>query len=277
MTVANLPRISVVTPSYQQAEYLANTIESVISQGYPNLEYIIIDGGSTDGSIEIIRKYSRHLAYFVSERDEGQAHAIINGFARASGNVCAWLNSDDTYEPGALLRVGEFFLQQPDVGFLYGDYNLIDESGRVLEHKKQPSFDLSIAKYAYMTIPQPAAFWRANAYRAVGGVKMEFKFSMDYDLFLRMAQITKVQHVAVRLANFRVHGRSKTATAQSTYREEVHMIRMSCCEVKPSSALFKFVKAYYIVKLLGRCFIEGCLAEKLINQIRRRVRLAIRS
>lgn len=272
MKSAELPRITIVTPSYQQAQHLVETIESVVSQGYPNLEYIVIDGGSTDGSVEILRKYARHITYCVSERDEGQAHAIIKGFNRASGKVLAWLNSDDTYEPNALFRVGEYYLENPDIGLLYGDYNLIDSSGSTLEIKKQPSFDLGIAKYAYMTIPQQAAFWRSDVYHAVGGVNSKFQFAMDYDLFLRMAQISRFHHIPVPLANFRMHPRSKTTTLQKVRIFEEYTIRMSCCEVKPNTLLFKPVRHLFMLKLIGKCLFEGCLMEKFVNQVRRYIK-----
>src|SRR5262249_529742 len=110
MSLTELPSITIVTPSYNQVAYIEETIESVLSQGYPRLEYIIIDGGSTDGSVEIIRKYEKHLAYWVSEKDKGQSDAINKGFRRATGEIFNWLCSDDTLEPGALVRVGEAFL-----------------------------------------------------------------------------------------------------------------------------------------------------------------------
>lgn len=270
MSESELPTISVVTPSYQQAQYLEMTIQSVIAEDYPNLEYIVIDGGSTDRSLEIIRRYSKHLSYYVSEPDGGQADAIRKGFDRASGEIFAWLNADDTYMPGGLRKVGHFFVQNPDVGLMYGDYNLIDAEGEILERKRQPSFDLGIAKYAYMTIPQQSAFWREEVYRAVGGIDTTLKFSMDYDLFLKMAQVTKVEHLPGALGNFRFHQDSKTSRMQDMRRSEEKIIRERYCRVKPSSIFFFATRAFYMTKLMEKCAREGCLWEKAFNQVKRR-------
>ncbi|HRY21099.1 MAG TPA: glycosyltransferase family 2 protein, partial [Flexilinea sp.] len=129
---AVFPFVSIVTPSFNQAEFLERTIQSVLSQDYPNLEYIIIDGGSTDGSVEIIRKYENRLAYWVSEKDKGQTNAINKGFNRAKGEIFAWLNSDDIYEPGAIQAAVEALMSDPSLGFVYGDCNFIDSHDRII-------------------------------------------------------------------------------------------------------------------------------------------------
>ncbi|MCJ7530019.1 MAG: glycosyltransferase, partial [Anaerolineales bacterium] len=128
----NLPLVSIVTPSYNQAQFLETTIRSVLDQVYPNLEYMVVDGGSTDGSREIIRKYADRLAWWVSEHDRGQTDAINKGFTRAHGDILAWLNSDDTYEPEAVAEAVTFLQTHPDVGMVYGDANFIDEQGQVI-------------------------------------------------------------------------------------------------------------------------------------------------
>src|SRR5512134_129792 len=126
------PKISIVTPSFNQGKYLERTIRSVIEQDYPNLEYIIIDGGSTDESVEIIRKYEKHLAYWVSEPDRGQSHAINKGFDRATGEIFGWLNSDDWYVPGALKAVAEAFAANPEAGAVVGAGEMVDEEGKLV-------------------------------------------------------------------------------------------------------------------------------------------------
>ena len=128
--MADLPLVSIVTPSFNQARFLEAAIESVLGQDYPHLEYMIVDGGSNDGSLEIIRKYERRLAWWVSEKDAGQTDAINKGLARANGRILAWLNSDDSYEPGALRAAVDFLLGHPETGLVYGDANFIDEAGR---------------------------------------------------------------------------------------------------------------------------------------------------
>src|ERR1035437_4288596 len=127
------PKISVITPSFNQGKYLESTIKSVLEQDYPNLEYIVIDGGSEDNSVEIIKKYEKHLAYWESVKDKGQSHAINKGFAIATGEILAWLNSDDTYEQNAIYNIAEWFRKYPELDFIYGDVNIIDEKGAVLQ------------------------------------------------------------------------------------------------------------------------------------------------
>ena len=128
----DFPLVSILTPSFNQAPYLEETIQSVLLQDHPRLEYIIVDGGSTDGSIEVIKKYEHKLAWWVSEKDKGQTDAINKGFARASGEILAWINSDDTYEPGAVSAAVKYLQEHPNVGMVYGDCNFINEAGRVI-------------------------------------------------------------------------------------------------------------------------------------------------
>ena len=204
------PQISIVTPSYNQAEFLEETIVSVLSQDYPNLEYIIIDGGSTDGSVDIIRKYENRLAYWVSERDQGQTHAIQKGFDRSTGEVLGWLNSDDTYQPGALLAVGAAFAHQPEAGVVYGNANLIDANGRFMRELRSVKYH-PLALSVAMNIHQASTFWRRSLFDGVGGMNMEYQFGgMDYELFLRFAK-AKAHFVFIRrtLSNFRQHPTSK--------------------------------------------------------------------
>ena len=134
MTDLTTPLVSIITPSFNQARYLESTIHSVLDQDYPNIEYIIVDGGSTDGSAEIIHGFSDRLAWWVSEKDHGQTDAINKGFARAKGEILAWLNSDDTYQPHAIAEAVGLLRDRPEVGLVYGDANFIDENGRVIGH-----------------------------------------------------------------------------------------------------------------------------------------------
>lgn len=126
------PLVSIVTPSYNQAQYLEDTIQSVLTQDYPRIEYIVIDGGSTDGSLEIIKKYADRISYWVSEKDKGQTDALNKGFAASHGSILAWLNSDDTYRPGAIRAAVEYLSRHPQVGMVYGDLDFIDENGKVV-------------------------------------------------------------------------------------------------------------------------------------------------
>jgi glycosyltransferase involved in cell wall biosynthesis len=139
MTTSDLPRVSIITPSYNQASFLEETICSVLEQDYANLEYIIVDGGSKDGSVEIIRRYESQLAWWVSEPDQGQTDALNKGFGMASGDILAWLNSDDTYLPGAISGAVEYLMSHPEAGLVYGDANLVDENGTVISRFPCPA------------------------------------------------------------------------------------------------------------------------------------------
>ncbi|MDZ4158188.1 MAG: glycosyltransferase family 2 protein, partial [Anaerolineaceae bacterium] len=174
--------VSVVTPSYNQVRFLEATIRSVLEQDYPNIEYLIMDGGSTDGSVEIIRRYEDRLAGWVSEPDRGQTDAINKGFARAKGDIFAWLNSDDTYQPGAIAEAVSFFQQQPEVGLVYGDASFIDEDGKVIGRFPSRQTNYHRLRQGYVHICQQASFFRADLWHKVGPLDDSFFFAMDYDL-----------------------------------------------------------------------------------------------
>jgi len=204
------PLVSIVTPSYNQERFLEDTIRSVLGQTYPRIEYIIVDGGSTDGSVEIIRRYADRLAWWVSEPDKGQTDAINKGFAHAHGEILAWLNSDDTYEPHAVAEAVEFLQQNPEVGLVYGDANYIDEEGRVIGRFPAAQTDYRRLRRGYVHIPQQAAFFRADLWRKVGPLDPTFYFAMDYDLWVRLAKIAPIRYVPRLWANFRIHQSAKT-------------------------------------------------------------------
>jgi glycosyltransferase involved in cell wall biosynthesis len=220
MTIPTAPKISIVTPSFNQASFLEETIRSVTSQGYPNLEYIVMDGGSTDGSVEIIRRHRERIAFWRSERDAGQSDALRQGFQRATGGILAYLNSDDTLEPGTLKMVGEYMATHPDVDLVYGNMNLIDAAGKYL-YTAHPLLDLRILVYENPFIPQQAMFWRRELYERVGGVNPALRFAMDYELTLKFllgrARVGKIRKV---LANFRVHPDAKSSTIRDVMHSE---------------------------------------------------------
>ncbi len=208
-----MTRVTIVTPSFNQAPYLEATIQSVLIQDYPEIEYFIMDGGSTDGSLEIIKKYADKLAGWVSEPDKGQTDAINKGFTRATGDVLAWLNSDDTYEPGAVTQAVELLAQHPQISMIYGDCNYIDEAGRVIGRFPAAKTDYRRLREGYVHIPQQASFFRADLVRRVGQLDPTFYFAMDYDLWVRLAKIAPPLYVPHLWANFRLHRDAKTITA----------------------------------------------------------------
>jgi glycosyltransferase involved in cell wall biosynthesis len=213
MSDPNLPLVSIVTPSFNQARYLESTLRSVLDQEYPNLEYILVDGGSTDGSLDIIRRYSDRLAWWISEKDHGQTDAINKGLAHANGEILAWLNSDDTYEPNAVRQAVSFLQDHPDVGLVYGDANFIDENGRVVGRFPAAQTNYQRLRQGYVHIPQQSAFWRADLWRKVGPLDPSFYFAMDYDLWVRLAALAPLRYHPRAWANFRLHTQGKTIAA----------------------------------------------------------------
>jgi glycosyltransferase involved in cell wall biosynthesis len=203
-------KISIVTPSYNQGRFIEETICSVLEQDYPAIEYIIVDGGSTDHTVEIIRKYEDRLAWWVSEKDQGQTDAINKGFARATGDILAWINSDDTYLPGAFRQAVQFLHEHPDVGMVYGDANLVDEHGAFLSQFPARQTDYARLQRGFVHIPQQASFFRAELWRKVGPLDPSFYFAMDYDLWVRLAKISKLVYYPSLWANFRLHGHGKS-------------------------------------------------------------------
>ncbi len=207
------PLVSIITPSYNQANFLEETIRSVLDQGYPNLEYIIVDGGSTDGSLEIIQKYADRLAWWVSEPDQGQTDAINKGFSQAKGEILAWLNSDDTYLPGAVAEAVGYLQVHPEIGTVYGDANLINDEGNVIGRFPAKQTDNRRLMRGYVHIPQQATFFRKELWRKVGPLDPTFFFAMDYDLWVRLSQHAPLKYYSRLWANFRLHGGAKSIEA----------------------------------------------------------------
>lgn len=218
----NAPLVSIVTPSYNQVQFLEKTILSVLNQGYPHIEYIVIDGGSTDGSVDLLKKYDGQIDYWVSERDQGQTDAINKGFAQASGDIYAWINSDDTYQPGAVAEAVRFLSHETEVGMVYGDVEIINENDEVVGHFNAKQANYRRLRRGAVYIPQPATFWRAALWKEVGPLDPSLYFAMDYDLWLRLAEISRLSYLEGHLwANFRVHGESKTITADARCWDEM--------------------------------------------------------
>lgn len=211
--MSSTPLVSIVTPSFNQATFLEAAILSVLEQDHPNIELILIDGGSTDGSLEIIRHYESRLAYWCSEPDTGQTEAINKGFARARGEVLAWLNSDDVYRLGAVTQAVAFLRQHPAVGMVYGQADYIDHRGETTGRFPAGPTDLRRLRQGYVHIPQQAAFFRASLWRLAGPLDPSFYFAMDYDLWVRIAERSPIRFVPQVWAGFRLHGDSKTLMA----------------------------------------------------------------
>jgi glycosyltransferase involved in cell wall biosynthesis len=210
MTLSNLPLVSIVTPSYNQARFLELSIRSVLEQDYPNIEYILIDGGSTDGSRDIIHRYGDRLAWWVSEKDKGHADALNKGFSHAKGEILAWLNSDDTYYPGAISDAVASLQAHVEVGMVYGDADLTDEQGNVIGHFASRQTDYQKLLRGSVHIPQATTIFRADLLNQVGPLSLSLFYAFDYDLWVRLAKVSKILYVPHKWATFRLHGEGKS-------------------------------------------------------------------
>ena len=207
------PLVTIVTPSYNQAAYLEETILSVINQAYQNIEYIVIDGGSSDASVDILKKYDSKIFRWVSESDNGQTDAINKGFAFAQGEIICWLNSDDTFQPNAISEAVDYLIKNPDVGLVYGDTNYIDGNSSVVGKFPAAQTSLKKLKRGYVHVPQQASFFRKSLWDQIGPLDPKFFFAMDYDLWVRLASVSEIVYLPRTWANFRLHADAKTISA----------------------------------------------------------------
>lgn len=226
---ANWPKISIITPSFNQGKFIRQTIESVLNQNYPNLEYLVIDGGSSDETISILKSYGKKF-YWISEKDAGQTDAINKGLIKATGEVIGYLNSDDLLLPGAVQRVAEEFRNKPELMWLSGDYYIINKHGKKIQaftvwYKKiLRTFPylpiLSIANF----IAQPSTFWRKKLHDEVGVFDQSLHYCMDYDFWLRCLQKYPLHILTIPLSVFRIHQASKGGSQFNKQFAEEHSV-----------------------------------------------------
>lgn len=212
-----LPKITIVTPTLNQADFIEKTIISVLTQKYPDLEYIVVDGGSTDGTIEILKKYNESLIW-TSESDKGQVDAINKGLRRATGEIVAYLNSDDVYSPGTLLQIGIFFRNNPTAQIVTGKCHNVDINGKsirpVITFYKNTWLRLGATNFLKVLnyISQPATFWRKSLHNSIGYFDPKYRFAMDYDFWLRIVTTAKLHLLNRYLASFRIYPTSITSS-----------------------------------------------------------------
>jgi len=243
----NLPKITVVTPSYNQSKFLEKTILSVLNQNYPDLEYIIMDGGSTDDSVEIIKKYEKYLAYWQSKPDKGQSDAIHQGFEMATGDILAWLNSDDVYLPGALSFVGSYFHKHPNVDVIYGNYLNIDKNDNVLRETKGVPFNRLAFIMNCISWHQASIFWRKNIYSSNTVLDIEEHYIMDYDLWFQFIRSgAKFKYVNKTLSCFRDYPGTKTASIK---KEKAKLLQK---KIKHYFGFSIYDNKYIVLKIMYR-------------------------
>ncbi len=231
------PRITIVTPSFNQARFLEATLRSVLDQGYDNLEYIVVDGGSTDGSREILEGFRPRLSRLVIGRDEGQSDAIRKGFAGSTGTIFGWLNSDDCLAPGALAAVSDFFSENPSVDVVHGNFALVNADGTVIREVATIDVHRPTLLFENPVLGQPAMFWRREIYDRVQGVDRFLRYCMDLDLWVRMYTAgARFRRLDRTLAYLRMHDASKTATIQAVNVAERAQIQRRLLGREPSRA-----------------------------------------
>jgi glycosyltransferase involved in cell wall biosynthesis len=255
------PRISVITPSYNQGEFLEATIRSVLDQQYPNLEYIVIDGLSADNSKEIIQKYSSKIAYWCSEKDNGQSQALNKGLERATGSLVGWINSDDLYYPGSLEALARCFEEDPGLDVVFADYDYIDDEGKTVHRRKETRYDL---KTSYWTAEcfhaNVAALFRRECFQKWGGLREDLHMAMDYEFYLRLGvHGCRFAHLPRPCGAYRLHSLSKTVTSQARSLEETRKIRNEYSAMLDHSRLLsRFLPPLYRVSRYVRKLLNGC-------------------
>jgi glycosyltransferase involved in cell wall biosynthesis len=258
-----MPKISIITPSFNQAHFLAETVDSIVSQVVDiEVEHIIVDGGSTDGTVEYLKSLGSRVKW-VSEKDKGQADAVNKGVGMATGDIIGWLNSDDVYRPGTLQAVADQFRQHPECRWAYGMCRIIDASGK--EHWKWITHykNLRLRKFTYSKllrenfISQPAVFFKKDLFEEAGRLKTELHYAMDYDLWLRFARISPAGVINRYLSDFRRHGTSKS---EKGFRDQFFEQYAVACSYRPSFFnraahrfnIFKIITSYRIISFFFR-------------------------
>jgi glycosyltransferase involved in cell wall biosynthesis len=218
-------KISIIIPSYNQGKFIEETISSILDQNYQPIELIIIDGGSTDNTVSILRKYDKFIKFWVSEKDSGQSNAINKGLKLTTGEIFAWQNSDDRYLPGAFEHINELMDQNDKIDLVFGGWNFIDVDGKIISNRKLNNYSLKKLQAGRKVPPQPAVFFRRSAIVKFGGINESLHQSMDYDLYLKIANKNNLFVTPRILGDFRIHQNSKTVSGKPIQIKEMQNIR----------------------------------------------------
>ncbi len=243
---AQFPRVSIVTPSFNQGRFIRATIESVLSQDYPNVEYLVMDGGSSDNTQAVLKSYGDRFSWS-SELDRGQADAVNKGWRQAKGDILGWLNSDDTYQPGAIRKVVEFFQANPDISMVYGEAYNVDAQGRFIERHPTEEFDYQrLAETCF--ISQPTVFLRRHVFEEAGPLDVTLHYCLDYEYWMRVGKRFRVRYMPEVLATTRFHGAAKTVAKRKEAQQEV----ISTVQRHYSLVPLRTIYCYAYISLLER-------------------------
>jgi glycosyltransferase involved in cell wall biosynthesis len=232
--MSEYPRVSIVTPSYNQGAYLEQTISSVLGQDYPNIEYIVVDGASTDNSIDIIRKYSDRIRWWVSEPDHGQAEAINKGFAHTGGTILGWINSDDTYLAGTIQAVVTIFLQNPEIGLVFADVYSVDAKSEIFNTMRYGSYNL-VDLMCFRMIGQTSVFFRREVWEKSGGLDQNYHYLLDHQLWLKMAATASMKYIPQVWSSARYHEKAKNKAYPLAFGKEAFRL-VDWMQVQPDLA-----------------------------------------
>lgn len=242
--IMEYPLVTIVTPSYNQAHFIEETILSIKNQDYPNIEHIVVDANSTDNTLDILKKYGDQIKW-ISEPDNGQTEAINKGFKMSSGQICAYLNSDDSYVPGCFKTVVNYFHKHPDVDMLVGDVNYIDEKSKIIRITYYPPFSVGrMLRAGGGLISQTGVFFRRSLFDSIGMFNETFHHVMDYDFYIRAGLKHKVKSISSVLANFRLHSESKTMTESGQQGQPAEALIVQKRYITKKSTLFYIKRGF---------------------------------
>lgn len=248
------PKISIITPSFNQGEFLEDTIKSILDQNYPNLEYIVCDGGSTDNSKQIIEKYSNRIDWWCSEKDKGQTDAINKGMKKATGEIVGWINSDDVLLPGSLFKIAEYFMAHPDTDFLNGGVANLDRSGHFLKFV-QPMIGKFFMERGCYSFCQQGMFWKRTIFKKIGYLNEDFHAMMDVEWLIRVYEGGfRVRHLGKPLGGIRVYAETKTALGGAIWDNDIKAIQEKYGGRYSNDRKGLKLYVFYLSKLLCGCY-----------------------
>ena len=259
LVMTDAPLVSIVTPSYNQGQFIEETLQSVRMQDYQNIEHIIIDGSSTDDTLSVLRRYeSTYNMRWISEPDKNHAEALCKGFRQARGHILAWLNSDDLYLPGAISQAVAAFREHPSADLIYGDVIIIDGEGEEIGRRRLTRMDAYDFLGQGNCLAQPATFWTRDIYDRVGGIDSTYYFQMDLEYFIRVASAGRLQHVRSWLAKIRIHPEGKMVKAEHIRRQELAELQQRYMTTAGVRRLF-YTRPFLLSRLFVHFALQGDL------------------